>query len=279
MALVKYSAERGLSLPEIVFWRLCVAIPLILAFVCATDSLSKLKTKRLKGHGWRAAIGLLGMSANFLMITMLPLPVATTLSFSTPLFAVLLAALVFGEFVGPWRWAAVFIGFAGVAIIAQPGGAATQQVSFSGLGVGLLAALLIALATIQVRVLTRTESSISTVFYFALIGAPAAAVFLPFFATEHDTQDWVLLISIGILGACAQFCAAASLRFAPVSTVMAMDYTAIIWTTLIAWLVWDALPGMSLFLGAPLIVAAGLIISWRENLHKRPAPPSPAEFD
>jgi drug/metabolite transporter (DMT)-like permease len=173
----------------------------------------------------------------------------------------------------------VFIGFAGVAIIAQAGGTGAQHVSLAGLAVGLLAALLIALATIQIRSLTRTESSIATVFYFALLGAPAAALFLPFFATDHDAQDWALLLGIGTLGTCAQFCATASLRFAPISTVMAMDYTAIIWTTLIAWIVWETLPGLALMLGAPLIVAAGLIITWRESLHKRPPPPSPAEFD
>ncbi len=279
MALVKYSAERGLSLPEIIFWRQFVSIPLLLGFVVATGNIAALRTTRLKGHAWRAGLGMLAMSANFLMISMLPLPVSTTLSFSTPLFAVLLSAIVFREIVGPWRWAAVFIGFAGVAIIAQPGGAGAQHVSMAGLGIGLLAALLIALATLQIRSLTRTESSLSTVFYFALIGTPTAALFLPFYATDHDAQDWFLLLAIGTVGTCAQFCATASLRFAPVSTVMAMDYTAILWSTLIAWIVWETLPGPALFLGAPLIVAAGLIISWRETLHKRPAPPSPTEFD
>ena len=176
---------------------------------------------------------------------------------------VLIAALALQERIGPWRWAAVATGFIGVVVIAEPGGSA--DISMLGAALGLFSALNVAVINFQIRDLARTEQSISIVFYFAAFGTPMMAVLLPFFATSHDLQGWLLLVSIGIIGTIAQVFLTASLRFAPVSTVIVMDYGALIWASLYGWMIWDHLPTVATVMGAPLIIGAGLLIAWREH--------------
>lgn len=277
LTLVKLAGESGVALPEIMFWRQAVAVPLILLFLWRRDELRRLRTDRLWSHARRAGIGMFNMVFNFGAAILLPLAVSTTLGFTTPLFAVLLAALVLREHVGLWRWTAVVLGFAGVLVIAQPGG---EPISAMGTAAGLIAAFFIAVINYQIRDLGRTEEPIRIVFYFSAFGSAMAALALPFFATAHSGEQWLLLLAIGAIGTMAQMLLAASLRHGAVAAVIVMDYTALIWATLYGWLVWDHLPPAATWLGAPLIVAAGLLIAWREHaLHRRPSPASTLELD
>jgi len=263
LALVKLAGESGVALPEIMFWRQAVSAPLILAWLVATGGLGRLKTNRLGSHARRAGIGMFNMVFNFGAAILLPLAVSTTLGFTTPLFAVILAALVMREKVGAWRWIAVGLGFLGVVVIAQPGGGET--VSAMGVAAGLIAAFLIAVIYYQIRDLGRTEEPISSVFWFATFGSAMAAVALPFVMTSHTGHQWLLLASIGVVGTFAQMLLAASLRYASVASIVAIDYTALIWATLYGWAIWRHVPPAATWLGAPLIVAAGLTIVWRER--------------
>jgi drug/metabolite transporter (DMT)-like permease len=262
LMLVKHAGESGVALPEIMFWRQAVSIPILLGWLAMTGGLARLRTRRLGSHARRAAVGTMNMVFNFGATILLPLAEATVLGFTTPLFAVVLAALVMREHIGPYRWLAVALGFAGVLVIAQPHG---EPISGLGTTLGLLAAFFIAVINYQIRDLGRTEEPISVVFYFAAFGAPMAAVFLPFFATPHSGGQWLELLAIGVVGTFAQLLLAASLRFGAVASIIVMDYTQLIWATLYGWLVWDRLPPATTWLGAPLIVAAGLTIAWREH--------------
>lgn len=269
--LIKYAGESGIALPEIMFWRQAVTVPALLGYLALTGGLYRLRTERLGSHLRRAVIGMIGMVFTFGAVILLPLAEATTLSFTVPLFAVLLAALVLREHVGPWRWSAVVLGFGGILVIAQPG---QGQISPAGAAVALASALLVTVVNYQLRDLGRTEEPIRSVFYFAAFGAPMAGLALPFFVTGHDGAQWLLLMGIGTAGMLGQLLMAASLRHGAVASVVVMDYTALIWATLYGWLIWDHVPPATTWLGAPLIVAAGLLIAWRE--HRLSRPPSPA---
>lgn len=273
LALVKYAGKSGIALPEIMFWRQAVSVPLLLGWLAATGGLPRLRTRRLASHARRAAIGMTNMICNFGAVILLPLAQSTTLGFTTPLFAVVLAALVMREHIGLYRWLAVALGFAGVLVIARPG---SEPVPALGIVAGLAAAFLIAVINFQIRDLGRTEEPISIVFWFATFGTPMAAVALPFYMTTHSAWHWLLLICIGTIGTVAQLLLSASLRHGAVARIIVMDYTALIWATLWGWLVWDRLPPTATWLGAPLIVAAGLVIAWREHrLGRDGTPPDP----
>jgi len=271
--LVKVAGERGVSLPELMFWRQAMSVPILCGWLALTGQLRKLATRRLGSHGLRATVGTAGLCCNLGAATFLPLPMATTLGFTTPLFAVVLSAFVLRQRVGPWRWSAVALGFAGVLAVAQPGGAHAPPL---GVAFGLGAGVIVAVVSFQIRDLARTEEPISCVFWFAFFGALFAAILLPFYARPHATSDWLLLIAIGLAGTLAQFFLTAALKFGQVATVVVMDYSALIWSTFYGWAIWGALPVHAMWIGVPLIVSAGLIITWREHRLARSVSPTSA---
>jgi drug/metabolite transporter (DMT)-like permease len=265
-ALIKLAADEGIHVVEIMFWRQALTIPLLLGWVMATSGLASLTTKRPATHFFRGLYGTIGMVLNFTAVVLLPLAEATTINFTVPIWAVLLSIVLLKEKVGIWRWSAVLLGFAGVLIIAQPG---DGHFPLYGALVALAGAFMIALISIQISDLSRTEQPLTIVFYFALFTTPLTALGLPFVMTAHDSHGWLLLFGIGATGTVGQLLLTAALRFGTVASVIVMDYSALFWATLYGWWLFDALPPATTWFGAPLIVAAGLVIAWREHSRTR----------
>ena len=266
-ALIKLAAERGIHLLEIMFWRQFLTIPIALGWVMATSGIGALATRRPGTHFLRGLYGTVGMVLNFGAVILLPLAEATTINFTVPIWAVLLSILLLKEKVGVWRWSAVALGFAGILVIAQPGGG---HFPLYGALVALGGAFMIALISIQIADLGRTDKPLTIVFYFALFTTPLAALSLPFVMTAHDAGDWLLLLGIGLAGALGQLLLTAALRFGKVASVIVMDYSALFWATLYGWLLFGMLPPATTWFGVPLIVIAGLVIAWREHRLTRP---------
>ena len=260
--LIKLAGTTGISLPEIMFWRQFLTVPLVLGFLAMRSELARLKTDKPRTHALRSVVGMTGMVCNFSAVLLLPLAESTTLGFTTPLFVVIIAALVLREGVGPWRWTAVVLGFAGVVIIAQPG---HGHIPLLGGLIALAAALMTAMISFLIRDMGRTEEPLRIVFYFSLFGSVMMLAFLPFYATTHSASQWLLLLGIGAGGLGGQLGMTASLRHGAVASVAVMDYTMLVWATLYGWLIWDHLPPATTWLGAPLIILAGTVIAWREH--------------
>jgi drug/metabolite transporter (DMT)-like permease len=202
------------------------------------------------------------MTFVFWSVQLLPLAEAQTLAFTGPFWATLLAMVMLKEKIGKWRWSALALGFIGILVITQPG---QSHIPLLGVVVGLIAPMLVALLSIMIKDLNRTERPLAIVFWFSVLSAPMMALFLPFFMTAHDATGWALLTALGLSGAIGQILLTLALRYGAVSAVIVMDYTGLIWVTIYGWLVWDQLPTTATWFGAPLIVAAGLIIAWREH--------------
>lgn len=262
-ALIKYVSESGVHLVEILFWRQAIALPILLVWgLVATGSLAFLKTSRPGAHMRRGLYGTIGMVCNFGGVVLLPLAEATTMNFTAPIFAVLLSMLLLKEQVGAWRWSAVLLGFAGIVVIAQPG---SGSLPLFGALVALAGAFMIALISIQIADLGRTEQPLTIVFYFAAVSTPLCALGLWFVMAPHSALQWGLLGALGVVGTLGQLLLTASLRHGRVASVIVMDYSALFWAALYGWLIWDTLPTIWTWIGAPLIVAAGIIITWREH--------------
>jgi drug/metabolite transporter (DMT)-like permease len=216
-------------------------------------------------------VGLISMAANFETFLLMPLAEATTLQFTVPIFATILGGLVLGEAIGWHRWGAVCLGFLGVLIVAHPSGA---HFSLQGTTVGLTSGLLMAIVAVLLRQLGKTESAGTTVFWFSALSVPPLAIlWVSTGVHAHDAATWAMLIAIGVIGAVGQLALTAALRFGPVSTVVPMDYSSLVWATLYGWLFLGTLPTPYTWAGAPIIIASGLYIVWRE--HRRGRPESP----
>jgi drug/metabolite transporter (DMT)-like permease len=272
--LVKWAVESGVAFAEALFWRQFLTVPAILAWLAWQGQVSRLGTRRLGTHARRAVVGTTGMLFTFGAPLLLPLAESTALGFTTPLFAVMLAALFLKERVGPVRWLAVALGFAGVLVIAQPGQAHIEPF---GAFVGIVAGFLVAVISILVRDLGRTDEPVAVVFWFAALSSPILALFLPFFASAHTPFQWFILGVIGLTGCIAQLFLTASLRLGQVASVTVMDYAMLVWMGLYGWIIWDQQPPAATYFGAPLIIAAGLVIAWREHrLYNRAVPATAA---
>jgi drug/metabolite transporter (DMT)-like permease len=265
-AIAKVAQSYGVNIVEIVFFRQLLAIVPVLALVLAGAGLSSLKTQRPWLHASRTAVGTTGMMLNFLTISLLPLAETQALWFTTPLFATILSALILREIVGVHRWSAVALGFLGVLIVVQP---QSGHLPVTGAVTGLVSALLTAFVTILLRQLGRTEPALTTVFWFFTMSSIPLAFVMPWFYQPHPPEVWGLLALMGLVGGLGQVALTLSLQYAPVSTVAPVDYASLIWSTLFGMWLFAEIPTQWTWLGAPLIVASGLYIVWRERLRSR----------
>lgn len=265
-ALVKLVGARGVNLIESLFYRQALAIPLVLGWIAAGPGFGSLATRRFGAHVWRSAVGMTGMALNFTTYLLLPLAEATTILFSVPIFATILSALVLREPTGWHRWGAVVVGFIGVVIVAQPGG---HHAAPLGVLVGIAASVVVAAVSITLRQIGKTESATTTVFWFTILSSAPLGVAMFHFGRWHDPATMAMLVALGLLGGIAQLMLTVSLRLAPVSVVLPMDYSNLLWATLLGHALFGTFPTAATWIGAPIIVASGLYIVYREHrLHR-----------
>lgn len=259
---IKLAEQEGADLPEILFWRQLVAAILVIAIVSAGPGVTSLRTQRFGAHVLRCVIGLTAMTLTFSTLLLLPLAEATTIGFSMPIFATVLGALILHEPTGWRRWSAVLAGFAGVVIVTQPG---SGHIPLLGILTGLGAAFGTASVSILLRTIGRTESGLTTVFWFSTLSLLPLGIGYAMAVQAHPPHVWLLLGAVGLFGGCAQIAMTRSLQLGDVSVVVPMDYTALLWATLFGWLAFGALPTPMTWVGAPVIVGSGLYIVWREH--------------
>ncbi|MEG3125685.1 DMT family transporter [Sphingomonas sp. GB1N7] len=264
--LIKLSEAAGATIGEILFFRQAGASAFMVVVLVTGPGLRSVATKRLPAHILRMAMGLCAMALTFATILALPLAESTTIGFTMPIFATILGALLLREPTGWHRWAAVVMGFAGVLIVAQPG---TGHFPLVGALTGLGAALLTAGVSILLRQISRTESITTTVFWFSTLSLGPLGIVYVFAMQPHAPLIWLLLAGVGLIGGAAQLAMTGALRFGPVSVVVPMDYSSLLWATLSGWAVFGVLPDTWTWIGAPVIIASGLYIVWREHVRRR----------
>jgi drug/metabolite transporter (DMT)-like permease len=261
-ALVKLAATRGVNVIESLFYRQAGSALCAIALIAAGTGLASLRTRRVGAHVVRMVLGVTAMGLNFMAMIMLPLAEATSIGFTVPIFATVLAALLLGEPTGKWRWGAVAAGFIGVLVIIQPG---RGEVATAGAAIAIAAAIMTAAVTIAIRHLGATEKASTTVFWFAVSSLVPLGLLMMRYGGMHDGQTWAILAGLAVVGGLAQLTLTGALRLAPVALVMPMDYTSLLWATLLGFWIFAELPTPWVWAGAPIIIASGLVIVWREH--------------
>lgn len=264
-AIGKLLTERGTNLVEILFYRQLFALPVAAGWVIATVGFALRPAAPMRAHATRTSLGLFGMLLNYGAVSLLPLAEATSIGFTMPIFATILAALFLREPTGIHRWSAVLVGFVGVVIMAHPESA---NFASTGLFVALAGALVTAVVSLVLRDLGRREKPAIIVFWFAFLSLPPMGLLMFWFAQAHDLTEWGLLLALGLTGGGAQLLMTAALRWGPVSMIVPMDYSQMVWATLAGWLFWMSWPSPATFAGAALIATSGLYIAWREHVRR-----------
>ncbi|MBN9413135.1 MAG: DMT family transporter [Candidatus Paracaedimonas acanthamoebae] len=208
-----------------------------------------------------AMILVLDLFCLFMSFKFLPLADATTLSFSSIFFVTILAAIFLKEHLSLTRISVIICGFIGVIIIAKPSG----NVSILGAIFSLIYALTDAIVLLFIRIMTRTHKSSILVFSFTFFATLITAVFLPFVWKTPTMIDLSKFMLLGIGGGLGQFFITQAYRYAPVTIVAPMAYSAILWSTFLGFLFWAEVPNVQFWIGGTLVILSGLYIIWHER--------------
>jgi len=277
MASLIKAASDDVPTAQAVFFRSFCAIPVIALWLWQQGHLHDgLIPQNVMGHVWRGVFGTTAMGLTFGSLALLPLPEVTAIGFATPMFTVILAALMLGERVRLFRLSAVALGLIGVSIILYPrlGGVSLGTATTIGALMALAAAALRALVQIHVRRLVSTESTGAIVFYFSLTASALSLMVLPIgyaFDLEPLTWAWpgagplALVIVAGVLGAVAQIMVTSSYRFGTASMLAPFDYASMLYAILIGWIIFTEVPTGPILIGASLVIFGGILIIWRER--------------
>lgn len=250
------------SVIEIAFYRNLIAcMPfLILIFVFGRREILIIRSKPSL-VGIRAAIGTVSLVTTFYAYSIMPMADTTALLFTASLFIPVLGVIFLKESVGPYRWAAIAIGFIGVLIMSHPSG----EIYTFGILVALGAALLHATLQIIVRYLGRYESTETIAFYFFVVGLILTALPLPFIAVRPTVAEIPLLIGVGLSGAAAQWLLTFAFRNAKAAIITVFNYSSIVWATLFGWMIWNEWPLPTVIAGAAVVIASNILMIWRES--------------
>jgi drug/metabolite transporter (DMT)-like permease len=190
-----------------------------------------------------------------------------TIYFAAPLMVTALSVLLLKEQVRWQRWAGTSLGFVGVVVACEPGGA----VSAGPILLTLLAALLWAYSNILVRRISAFETTIMQMLFANAAFVIACAVTLPWTWTQPNLPEIGLMVALGLAGAAGQYLLLESFRLAPASLIAPFEYTSLLSAFALSFLIWGDVPRLAVFLGAALIIGSGAVVIGAEWLNGRRA--------
>ncbi len=254
---------------EAVFFRSFFAIPVILVWLAQRGQLSVgLIAKNPMGHFWRGLFGTTAMGLTFTGLGLLPLPEVTAIGFATPIFTVILGALMLGERIRLIRVGAVVIGLLGVLIILWPrfgAGESYERAATIGAIAILVATMMRSLVQVHLRQLVQSEHTAAIVFYFSATASVLSLLTLPFGWVVPHGQTLLLLVSAGLVGGVAQIFVTSSYRFGTVSMLAPYDYTSMLFAIVLGYFLFGEVATIHMLLGAALVITAGALVIWRER--------------
>ncbi|MEM1130081.1 MAG: DMT family transporter [Pseudomonadota bacterium] len=267
--LVKLVSE-GYPAGQIVFARSIAAVPVIVLWLAALGELRHgLKAKNPVSHIWRGLVGTTAMAMMFLALGLLPLPEVTAIGYATPIMVVAFAGMFLGERVGLFRTLTVLLGLAGVMIVLVPslGTASDAAVEAKTLGavLALMSAVCAALAQVFVRRMVREEHPAAIVFWFSITASVLSLMTLPWGWVVPSPGDFMLLVTIGLIGGAGQILLTSAYRHADASLVAPFQYASILVAVVAGYTIFGEVPTEATLVGGAVVIVAGVLIIWRER--------------
>lgn len=185
----------------------------------------------------------------------------TTLYFSAPLIVMVMSMFILKESIGPSRWIACIIGFGGVLVAANP----THSPHLVPAAMCLIAGFFWAWSTILIRLVSKSETTLTQMFATSLLFGLACAVTFPWLWRTPDLLGWTLMLALGLIATLGQSLLYEGFRFAPASALAPVEYTGLIWAFTYGFIIWSEIPPLNVFAGAGLIVASSLVLVFWEH--------------
>ena len=265
--VIMHSAVKYLSkevhIFEIAFFR-CALVVFVLAPIIFQQGKSIFITKQPKIQFLRISTNSVAMLCFFYGITSTPLAQLTTLGFTVPIFATILAVIFMGEKIRIRRTSALIIGFIGTIIVMRP------DISIElGAMLIIFSSFLWSVCLIFIKKLTQTDSAITISLYFG-IGMIPATFAMAFPVLEMiDIRQFLILLFIAITGTLAQTIMNSALKKGELALLLPFDFLRLIWSVLIGYALFAEEPQITLWIGGVLIIGSTSYIAWRESSLKK----------
>jgi drug/metabolite transporter (DMT)-like permease len=263
MAIVRF-LSRDMHPFEVAFFRNLFGVLFMVPWMLRVGR-DSLATARMGMHVLRSAAGLAAMLTFFTALSLLPLAEVTALTFTTPMFTTIGAALILGETVKARRWTATLVGFAGALIILRPGTEALRPEAL----VALAAAALMALAFLTVKSLSRTENPNAIVVMMGLLMTPMSLVPALFVWETPTVQLWPWLLGLGLSATIGQVFLTRAFAAADASAVLPFDFSRLVFVSILGFLFFGERPDLWTWVGGGVLVAAAAYIAHREAVAGR----------
>ncbi|MDC9826535.1 DMT family transporter [Devosia sp. ZB163] len=195
----------------------------------------------------------------------------TTLYYFAPVITIVLAVIFLKEQLTLARVGAAAIGFFGVLVASNPAGLTFGIPALMVLG----AAFFWAVAMILMRSISKSESSMVLIFSLNLFYTFAMGLLSIPLWTAMDPLQVLILVATGIVGGTAQYVLVEAARLVPASVLGTVEYFALIWSFVFGFLFWGEQPAGVVFIGAALVIVAGLVLAWSERRPRRPVVDAP----
>ena len=248
----------------ICFWRCLMGLILITPFV-VRNNFKALETKNMRLQIFRAAINILSMICWFSAIGMMHFEKATALGFTTPLFTTVLAVIVLGEIIRFHRTAALILGFIGIMIIIRPGYMPFDH----GILLMLIASFSFSFVLIFVKKLSATDSSLTIIFYHLLYMTPTFFILSLFYWENISLNQLMVFIFMGASGLLSHWSLAQAFKLSDTTFVMPLQFTKLIWASLIGLFFFSEKPDIWTWVGGIIIFISVVYITYREAFKKR----------
>ncbi|WP_170785408.1 DMT family transporter [Ruegeria lacuscaerulensis] len=253
---------------EMVFFRSLFAIPVIIGWLLWRGELAQgLITRKPMGHVWRGVLGTSAMGLTFTGLALLPLPEVTAIGYATPIFTLILAAVILGERIRMIRIGAVGLGLLGVLIMIWPrlGGNNMESTATLGALCVLVATMARGFVQIHIRQLVQVDHPAAVAFYFSVTATLLSALTAFWGWTAPTLEQTLILALVGLTGGVAQILVTTSYKFAQASMLAPYDYTTMLFAVVIGYVWFDELPTLVMLGGAALVIAGNVVVILRER--------------
>ena len=211
-------------------------------------------------HLGRTSFGWMGVTLMFASVAYIPLADATAISFLNPVFAMMLAIPLLKETVGRVRWSAAVIALIGAMILLRPTPDSFQPAALLALG----AAMVMGMELIFIKKLAGREAPLQILFINNAIGLVISGAAVMLVWQTPTTAQWLALMGIGIVMACAQACFVNGMARADASFVAPFSYATLVFAAVYDFIWFGVRPDAVTGLGAAIILAGAAMLAWRE---------------
>lgn len=263
MALAGRELGANYDTFEIMMYRSAVGLVIVVAVARYVGTFSQINRDAVGLHMLRNLAHFIGQNLWFYAVTVVPLGLVFALEFTTPLWVIILSALLLGERLTAWRALAAVIGFGGILIVARPG---MTPISI-GMIMAAVSAMFFGLTFIFTKKLTKRQSVTGIMFYLT-----ALQLIFGLIAAGYDgdvamptMQSTPLLVLVGLCGLLAHFCIANALNIAPAAVVAPFDFARLPVIAVIAMLIYGEPLDVWVFVGALVIFAGNYLNIWSET--------------